>query len=786
MSDSGDFSDDAMLELFREEVETQLGALTDGLVAIESAADPAPVLEQLMRAAHSMKGAARIMCIDPIVKLTHVAEDIFVAAQRGELIVSAAAVDVLLEMTDFIRAYSEGGEALGKQAESVAGLVVQLESVRLGTIGSSGDTRGPEPAQQITVAESEQQSLLSEVEHSVTEAPADPEDLVAPGKPAATENSAATLTPDTIKPAQTERRSIRITAEALERLAGLAGEAMVESSRVENMTDDMSSLRVTQRELRKTLEVLRNTINSTENLMKLATLGQTAVQQLEACIRSVADHEERLDLFSRRFASMSNRFSREVVAGRMLPFSAILRGYPRLVRDLSRDLGKRCRLVLRGEPTMIDRDVLDRLDSALNHIARNALDHGIERPEERLRAGKAEEAQLVMEACHQAGRLRVIVSDDGRGIDVDKIRQAIISRGLEQEAIVLELSEQEVFEFLFLPGFSTASQVTELSGRGVGLDSVRSMVQEAGGSIRLSSERGQGTRFDLELPLTRSVMRVLSVLIGGHIYAIQVAQIEYAAEMPRADVNTIDGQAYFERDGNRVALILATEILELEEHSSDQSTLAIVVFREGDRCYGLLVDQLLDEQKLLVRPLDSRLGDVPDVSAVSTNEEGQIVLILDADELLRSMDAMITSGRMRGRNIAQVDGAQSVKRLLVVDDSLTVREAERQMLENAGYEVDVAVDGLEAWSAVRLSDYDLVITDVDMPRMSGIELVKRIRSEGPKQNIPIVIVSYKDREEDRMRGLEVGANHYVTKGGFSDTELVGVVYDLIGEPRRSP
>ncbi len=767
MSDSEDFADDAMLELFREEAETQLGQLSEGLVAIESTADPAPVLEQLMRAAHSMKGAARIMGIDPIVKLTHVAEDIFVAAQRGELVLAPAAVDVLLEMTDFIKAFSEGGAALDEQGALVSELLVRLDAVRLGELGAGKAKPALEP--QPPAAATDERPLVQGLPSDEPVAEAAP----APAAP-----------PEPVKPAPAEGRSIRITAEALERFAGLAGEAMVESSRVESMTDDLSSLRITQRELQKTLNSIRAIVASGKDVLKLAALAPIAVQQLEACKRSVAEHEERLDLFSRRFVSLSNRLSREVVAGRMLPFASILRGYPRLVRDLSRDLGKRCRLILRGEATMIDREVLDRLDSALNHIVRNALDHGIEAPEQRASAGKAEEAQLLIEAYHQAGRLRVVVSDDGGGVDVEKVRRGIIARGLEQEARVLELSQEEVFEFLFLPGFSTAPKVTEISGRGVGLDSVRSMVQEAGGSIVLSSERGRGTRFDLELPLTRSVVRVLSLSIGGHIYAVQVAQIEYAAEVLRSEVSTIEGRAYFERDGNRVALIPATEILELEECEQDQPWLAVVVFREGERHYGLLVDKLLDEQKLLVRPLDRRLGDVPDVAAVSTNEEGDIVLILDADELRRSMDTLISSGRMRSRRITDQESIRSVKRLLVVDDSLTVREAERQMLEYAGYEVDVAVDGLEAWSAVRLSAYDLVITDVDMPRMTGIELVRRIRSEGPRQDVPIIIVSYKDREEDRMRGLEVGANHYVTKGGFSDTELIEAVHDLIGEAGR--
>ncbi len=776
MTDSSGFGDDMMLEMFREEAEMQLGELSDGLIALETSDSSDELLERLMRAAHSMKGAARIMGIDPIVKLTHVAEDIFVAAQRAELVLNPAIIDVLLEMTDFIKAFSEGGADLEAQSETVSSLHEQLSKARAGELQSEST---PPPAAAVE-PEVQNTAVITEPPEDSANSPETPP--VAETLEASSEGASRTTT--TEQRTKGDVKSIRITADAVERLAGLAGEASVESSRVESIADDLTELRVMQRELRKSLGGIRDIIDKQATNPQLDALLQAALQQLDVCSQAIADHEERLDGFTRRFGSMANRFSREVVTGRMLPFSTILRGYPRLVRDLSKDLGKRCRLVLRGEDTMIDREILDRLDSALNHIARNALDHGIEAPDHRAAAGKPEEATLTMEAFHQGGRLRVQISDDGQGIDVESLRKTIIDRGLEQEAIAKALSQQEIFEFLFLPGFSTARQITEISGRGVGLDAVRSMVQDAGGSISLSSERGIGTRFDLELPLTRSVLRVLTVMIGGHMYAIEVARIEYATTVALENINTLESRAYFEHEGRRVALIDASEILELQDGTGDGQILSVVVFKDDDRYYGLVVDRYLNEQRLLVRPLDHRLGDVPDVAAMSTSEDGSIVLILDADELQRSMDSLIVSGRLRSRHHSGDRSQDSLKRLLVVDDSLTVREAERQLLENAGYQVDVAVDGLEAWSAVRLSDYDLVVTDVDMPRMTGIELVKRVRAEGPKRDLPMIIVSYKDRDEDRLLGLEAGANHYVSKSSFSDSDLVDAVYELIGGPQR--
>jgi two-component system sensor histidine kinase and response regulator WspE len=303
--------------------------------------------------------------------------------------------------------------------------------------------------------------------------------------------------------------------------------------------------------------------------------------------------------------------------------------------------------------------------------------------------------------------------------------------------------------------------------------------------VTIASTPGVGTMFNIELPVTRSVTRALLAIIGGEPYALPTSNVERVVSIDRNTIVTIEGRPCFTCDGEHVAIVSAAEILELPDVPALGSNLSIVVLAAGRRRYGLAVDSFEGERSLVVRRLDPRLGDVPDVAAVSTDDRGRVILILDLEELVSSIDALISGGRKLG--LGTLGGvARRSKRILVVDDSLTVRETERQLLAGRGYDVEVAVDGLEGWSAVRLGQYDLVVSDVDMPRMNGIELVRRIRADATLATLPVIIVSYKDREEDRLRGLEAGATQYLTKGGFKDSALVGAVEDLIGPPNEPP
>jgi two-component system, chemotaxis family, sensor histidine kinase and response regulator WspE len=752
-----DLADLSMLDLFREEAETQLAVLTDGLVALEATAEPRQVLDALMRAAHSMKGAARIVGIDPLVKITHAMEDLFVAALADELTVRPDHVDVLLAAVDFIAQVTKGdGGALVARAAEVPALLERLAMLRRGEPAVQVITIPVEPAVQVT-------SKPVEPAVPVISKPGQPTASAAAAKPAA--------------------KAIRMTADALERLTGLAAESVVEADRLERMVDGFGEMRAAYRHLYASMSTLGQRLQADARTNdEIHEPLTNAMAALESLRQQISERDDRLEHYARRSANLARRLSRESMASRMLPFGSMLRGFPRLVRDVTRQLGKRCRLEVRGEATRIDREILEQLEAPLNHIVRNALDHGLELPDARVANGKDPEGRLELDAFHRAGRLQVIVRDDGRGIDAERLRTKIVERRLESAENAARLSSEELYEFLFLPGFSTAEQVTELSGRGVGLDAVRTMVQESGGSVTVSSTPGAGTTFTMELPVTRSVTRVLLVRIAGDRYAMPITDIQRALVIGPEALRTVEGRLYFEYEGARIALVPATEILELPESGRSGPGIPVVVVQDGDRCYGLAVDGFEGERNLVVRPLDPRLGDVPDVAAVSTDESGAVVLILDLDELVRSMDALITGGRLLRFNALTAARSleQTRKRVLVVDDSLTVRQAERQLLENQGYLVDVAVDGVEGWSAVRLGAYDLVVSDVDMPRMNGIELLRRIRADARLADLPVVIVSYKDREEDRMLGLDAGANHYLAKGGFQDAALVNVVADLIG------
>ena len=754
----GDFDDLSMFELFAEEATAQIATLAEGLVALESAADKTPVLDELMRAAHSLKGGARILGLEALVKLAHALEDIFVAALRDKLALGGAAVDALLGATDLISAGLAEGEAgmAGLDALAAPTLSV-LATLRAGALV---DAAASTPA------------AVDRAE-PVAPAPASP----APLAPPPAEAPAA--------PGRAAEKSIRMTADAVGRLTSLAAEAVVEATRLESLLDDFSSLRERQGELYKTLTELNALLERGAGPAALHAGLAGAFASLAQSNALLAERHARLEQYARRSSSLAQRLSRETLASRMLPFASILRGYPRLVRDLTRELGKNGRLDLRGESTQIDREVLDRLDAPLGHLLRNALDHGLESPAERTACGKPAEGRLLLEAYHRAGKLRVVLSDDGRGIDPERLRAAVVARGLEPAERAAALSASELYEFLFLPGFSTATALTEISGRGVGLDAVRAMVQDAHGTVRIRSTPGSGTSFDIELPVTRSVVRVLRVSIADEAYAIPIAGIERVLSVDAGALRTIEGRPYFGFEGVDIALVPACEVLALAPPDWQPGVLRVVVIRDGDRTYGLVVDAFAGECDLVVRPIDPRLGELRDVAALATDEAGGVVLILDVEELVRNVDGLIGGGQLQRLPGVEVDAAATArKRILVVDDSLTVRQAARQLLENQGYAVDVAVDGLEAWSALRLHPYELVVTDVDMPRLNGIELVRKIRGEKRFIELPVVVVSYKDRGEDRQRGLEAGANYYLSKGGFRDTALLEAVLDLIGPARE--
>lgn len=674
-------ADASMFELFRAEAEEQTRVLNAGLLNLERSQGGTEHLEACMRAAHSLKGAARIIGFTPGVHIAHSIEDTIVRSREAGQALSSIQIDVLL-----------GGSDLLRRMAALADARLQL-----------GDD----------ALTAEVQAFLKKLEAAERQAPAAPPEDMPQTQPLHAADGAR-VAPVNVS----DERILRVSAENLDAMMRLAGEALVEARRVKQGID------------------------------------------------------------------LAHRLYQAALACRMRPFGDGTHGFDRMARDVSRNLEKQARLEVVGHDTPVDREILDLLEAPLGHLIRNAVDHGIEAPADRLAAGKPAEGAVRVEARHGAGQLVVSVADDGRGINLDALRDKIIAQGRASPETAARLSEPELLQFLFLPGFSMKEHVTDVSGRGVGLDVVHEMVKRVRGSVRVTTAPGAGTKFQLHLPLTLSVVRTLLIQIAGEPYAVPLAQISRAVRVPEASLQSIGGHAAFDLEGKSIGLVDAGLVVSGRTAPQMPGDKAVVVLGGRERSFGLLVERFIGECELVVQKLDTRLGKVQNVSAAAVMEDGSPVLILDVDDVIRTVEKLVAERRIARASAVSADADNAARRVLVVEDSLTVRELQRKILANAGYDVEVAADGMEGWNTARSHRFDLIVTDIDMPRLDGIELVQRVRKDPHLQNTPVMIVSYKDRPEDRARGLEAGADHYLAKASFHDSALLDAVRELIGEPVR--
>ncbi|HOQ47300.1 MAG TPA: Hpt domain-containing protein [Bryobacteraceae bacterium] len=840
-----------LLELFRTELETQARALETGLIAIEGETSPAAI-EPMMRAAHSVKGAARMAGLDPVVTLAHAMEDVLSAAQHGRRVLGSQEIDLLLRANDVFLALAAAPP--DRLARAVAGQSARIQAIAA-EIAAAPPTAPPPPqeradstildlfraelATHVDVLERELATAdagltedrlepLMRAAHSIkgairmaglegavglADAAEDvfsaarqgkrklgaaevavlreavaayralcelaPEEIPAgiEARRQAFDRLAARLTqgersveeaPAAAASATPHERAsdgyVRVFAENLDRLVGLAGECLVQAE----------TLKVLQAGLRR-LEQCHAALTR-----KLAVNGSPpdGIEELDDLIRV---HSSAFTDYAHRIEQLTARLYHEAVATRMRPLSDALHGYPRMIRDLARNMGKEVRFEVEGRATQVDREILEKLEAPLTHLLRNAVDHGIEDPARRLAAGKPAEGRIVLSAHHRSGLLNITVSDDGAGIDSEELRRKVVERGYAPAEMAAGLTEAELLEFLFLPGFTTRGAVSEVSGRGVGLDIVHSMAREVGGSVRVESRRGEGTAFHLLLPLTVSVVRALLFEISGETYAIPFTRIDRCLRVPLEEVRTVEDRQYCTVDGAHVGIVEATQALGLPPVPRESRVLNTIIISDRLTRYGLVVDRFCGQRELVVVPLDRRLGKLQNISAGAVLQDGSPVLILDTEDLVRSIDKLLSAGGLQKLRAGVEQSGPKRKRVLVVDDSLTVREVERRLLENGGYDVTVAVDGMDGWNALRSGNFDLLLTDVDMPRMDGFELVRRVRAAPQTSSLPVIIVSYKDQEEYRIKGLEAGANAYLTKGSFHGEGLLKTVRDLIGE-----
>mgnify|MGYP005845499699 FL=1 len=796
-----------LLALFREEANEYLDGLTSGLLNLELSAggeERAALLREISRVAHSLKGAARTVNLHLIEAVAHHMETLFDAAQRGALALTPDSADVLYDGLDVIRALLNGGDEsiLGPQADSVI--------ARLQVIG------GVAPANPAPRADA-----------PVRELPSEPQ---AASQPAA-RTAAETPEPAPQSPERTsahggsEAMTIRVSIQKLDALMAQASELLVSTISLEQRLADVRLLRERHAQWRKAWRKARAAYTrlSRDRLTSRTDEGKSPGPRLGADMgadtpgREQAAALEAADGMANRFESdlrallgfvdLTQRYMREsavhllgldqsmsqdhlrmsmvtsdlqdsVRRVRMLPFETILGGFQRMVRDLSRQLNKEIIFNVIGEQVELDKRVLEAIKDPIMHLLRNAIDHGIEPPEERVQAGKDPAGFVTLIVEQRGGEITVTVGDDGAGIDPEKVKRAAVRAGKITKAEAELLDEEEAISLIFTPGLSTREQVTTTSGRGIGMDVVRQNIEQLRGSVIVQNRPGLGTVFQLTVPVSLTTMRCMLARVDQETYAIPVAAIERIVEITEDDIRTVKGKQTIQLRGRPVTLVSLAQVL---GHPHAPAALnarqMTVVLRSGEKLVAFLVDDLPSEQELVVKNLGKEMVRVRNVAGVAVLGTGKVVVILNPADLVKSAQA-VARQRTAVRE-PPADIARPKARILVVDDSITTRTLEKNILEAAGYQVITATDGQEALDLVRHTRCDLIISDIEMPRMDGFKLTELVKGDEELRQVPLILVTSLDSPADRERGIMVGADAYIPKSSFDQGELLEAIGQLL-------
>jgi two-component system, chemotaxis family, sensor kinase CheA len=722
-----------LVETFRIQLEERLEVLSEGLIRLEQGIDRddrTHVLDAMFRAAHNIKGAARGIGLEHTADIAHRMESLFSTLRGSEEPPHQEIIDLNLAAIDLLRS------------------LVDLE----------GDGRDPGPA----VSEMKfQLDAALEGEHPVT----------SPGPK-----------PVKAKPATAGSvHSIRLPVERLDRIASHAEDLQVVKIRV----DDHLVAGYRMRELCNMLQRLwaRNQSMTTDTLDPQPLLdnrwldeGADLVTEIQHL--SLSFYKSILTTVT-QLRPLAVGLSDDVRALRMVPADTVLRSMTRVVRDSARVSGKSVELNLIGGNTEMDRAVLDALRNPLTHLLRNAVDHGIENASEREAIGKSPCGTITVHLEQDGGIVRFTIKDDGAGINYELVRRRAAELGLVTDAEAAVLETEELADLLFRPGFSTRSVANSLSGRGVGLDVVKVNLQALNGHIQVFSNSGKGTTFILNVPVSMATDHGLLMLCAGHMVAVPSQYVHRILEITPEEVVELEATQAVLVDGEPVPLRSLSALLRLDPSQKVSSNfLEVVVINQGWSRVALLVDHVLGDREMIVKPLAPPLISVPNIAGGALGREGDIIMVLNVSDILENALTQKQQGRAITIEKEQVK-QQSHANILVVDDSITTRNLEQGILETAGYQVRAVSSGEEALDQLNREDFDLMITDVEMPGIDGFELTRRVRNGKRHADLPVVIVTSLGSEEDRRRGVEVKADAYIVKSSFHSSELLEIVGQLL-------
>ncbi len=759
------------LKAFRQEAEERLQHMEGLLVRLEKTPREEELTTAFARDLHTLKGTAGMFKLPLMAELAHHAEDVLAALVAGRLVASPAVFTTLLAVLDELRELAQAAAEERDHDRDCAPLHDRLDQLFTGgretaaTVEEQAEAVGPKAARRSTAP--------------VTQPARSPQSAepVPSGDPVS-------------RGPTTERQSdtIRTDISKLDTIMNLVGEAAISRIKADVLLRETSSFVKRCESIRKLAGGLRS-----EVLAAQATLGgqlgrrmvgrsNALLVQAKALRTALRDFRIAFDSHSLEDQRLLDELQHEVAEIRMLPLSVVFERFPRAIRDLAIQHDKRIEVEITGGQTRLDQKVIENVEAPLTHILRNAVDHGLESPAERRRLGKSEHGTIRISAFQEGGHIAVVIEDDGRGLDPAKLRDSAVQQGLLSAAEAAGLSDRETPYLICAKGFSTASQVTETSGRGLGMDVVKQVVEDSKGELSIDSTVGQGTTIKIDLPLTLAVTQVLVVEVAGQSLCIPTLSIEMVRFVQPDQLQTVADRLVVTTGRRAVPFVPLATVLDLgEQVVARRSGIPTVFLAHARQRIALAVDQLVTEQQIVIKPLGRVLAKVPNVAGATILGSGEVSPVLHPPDLVRHGLAQL--GRtvpmtLSDRSEQLVQPAR--RRVLVVDDAMSTREMVRDILEAEGLQVDTAVNGRDGLKKSELAPFGLFVVDVEMPEMDGFELLRALRASRQHADTPVIILSSRGSDEDKRQGLDLGADAYLTKRGFTRDGLIETVARLLG------
>lgn len=765
--------DEELRLLFKTSSSEHLQKLESELMILEKNPQDPKALEEFLREAHTLKGDSRMLGLDEIEMLVHQLEDCVEGIKAGSSEVTPELCDRLYQGIDAINQLSH---------QAITGELANIDP--LGVLASLMNLSGNLPAAR------SQPELFGDGDDffgSDSTPEQFTEDLFA-DEPSGDESSFAVSTIASPKPEQSvatpvinqdyQIDTIRVEPQKLDTLITQASELGVTRLRISQQMTEIEQISALWSEWVKQDTSIVTEIEKTLNPELLQPLKQflnNTEQRVNYLGGLINNLRTRANEDGASLEIISDRLESGINGLRQLPLATVFNIYPRMVRDLGRQLGKEIELIIEGGDTKADKRILEEIKDPLLHLIRNAIDHGIETPAERIAQGKAKTATLILRGYQMGSSIGIDISDDGRGLDLKSIRNTAIRRKVCTEAELATMSESEIQSLIFSSGFSTRTEITELSGRGVGLDVVRANVERLKGAIQVTSVPGNGCKFQVRLNTSLATTKVLIVEISQTRYALPLEFIQTMITVSPQDIYEIEGNSTITFEEQPLSIKQLDSLLQLSTPADYRSKnyFSCIVLQVGKDLFGVIVDDLVDQQDVVLKPQSKLLKRIPNITGATILGNGSVCMILNPVDLLHSL-------RKGSWHVATSVAPSTTKnRLLLVEDSIIIRTQMQRLLKGADYEVAVAENGLLGLQQVQAQEFEIVLSDVEMPQMSGLEMTAQIRQNSKYDRLPIVLITTLASPEDKQRGMEAGANAYLTKGDFNQQLLLQTLAQLI-------